>query len=79
MKAKLAERLITGLAGEYQRWTATIKKLTVAEGEFSRCQLMGRHVPLRRRIACMRHYAQRKDRKHAGRYQLAQLNTAKAS
>lgn len=34
-KAKLADRLINGLAGEFQRWTQTIKQMTVAEG--ARC------------------------------------------
>lgn len=32
-KAKLAERLISGLSGEFQRWTVTIKELTEAEGQ----------------------------------------------
>lgn len=31
-KAKLAERLINGLSGEFQRWTATIKQISAAEG-----------------------------------------------
>ena len=31
-KARLAERLISGLAGEFQRWTATIGQLAQAEG-----------------------------------------------
>ena len=31
-KAKLADRLISGLSGEFQRWTVTIKELTEAEG-----------------------------------------------
>ena len=31
-KAKLADRLISGLSGEFQRWTITIKELTEAEG-----------------------------------------------
>ena len=34
-KAKLADRLINGLAGEFQRWTQTIKQMTIAEG--ARC------------------------------------------
>jgi len=32
MKAKLAERLINGLSGEFQRWSATIKELSSTEG-----------------------------------------------
>ena len=32
-KAKLAERLITGLSGEFQRWTVTIRELTGSEGK----------------------------------------------
>ena len=32
-KAKLAERLISGLSGEFQRWTVTIKELTEAQGQ----------------------------------------------
>ena len=32
-KAALADRLITGLAGEYQRWTASILTMTAAEGK----------------------------------------------
>ena len=35
-KAKLADRLINGLAGEFQRWTQTIKQMTIAEG--ARCE-----------------------------------------
>lgn len=31
-KAKLADRLITGLSGEFARWTATIEQMAVAEG-----------------------------------------------
>ena len=31
-KARLADRLINGLAGEFQRWTQTIKQMTIAEG-----------------------------------------------
>ena len=34
-KARLAERLISGLAGEFQRWTATIKRMAQAEGASS--------------------------------------------
>ena len=32
-KAKLADRLINGLAGEFQRWTQTIKQFSLAEGK----------------------------------------------
>lgn len=32
-KAKLADRLITGLSGEFQRWTTTIKELAGSEGK----------------------------------------------
>lgn len=32
-KAALADRLITGLAGEYQRWTASIQTMAAAEGK----------------------------------------------
>ena len=32
-KAKLADRLISGLSGEFQRWTLTIKELTISEGD----------------------------------------------
>ncbi len=38
-KAKLADRLISGLSGEFQRWTVTIKELTEAEGR--QCSLAG--------------------------------------
>ncbi len=33
-KARLAERLINGLSGEFARWTATIKELSLAEGQY---------------------------------------------
>ena len=32
-KARLAERLITGLAGEFERWTKTIQEFAIAEGK----------------------------------------------
>ena len=31
-KAKLADRLINGLSGEFARWTQTIQKMAIAEG-----------------------------------------------
>ena len=31
-KAKLATRLISGLGGEFQRWTKNIQEFTIAEG-----------------------------------------------
>ena len=41
-KAKLADRLINGLAGEFQRWTQTIKQMTTAEGAQPPCPGDGR-------------------------------------
>ena len=33
-KARLAERLISGLAGEFQRWSRNIEEFTAAEGGY---------------------------------------------
>ena len=43
-KAKLADRLINGLAGEFQRWTQTIKQMTIAEGARYTCPDQDNHL-----------------------------------
>jgi len=75
-KARLADRLINGLAGEFQRWTATIKQFTLAEGARARPPRQPQASPAGRRATRGARAGRQAGRQHAAGGRVRELRRA---